>query len=61
MKRTAHSAAILFAVLAAMAALNACGQVRLPGGHVLKCSVEPKPGQATEPHDTPASTPLFLE
>ena len=46
-------------VTAALLVSAACSQ--LPRNWSLRCIVEPKPGQATEPHDTPTSAPELIQ
>ena len=55
-----HNRALVAAVVAA-ALLAGAACSHLPRDWSLRCIVEPKPGQATEPHDTPTSAPELVQ
>jgi hypothetical protein len=56
---TQKRALVAAAVAAALLASASCS--RLSRDWSLRCIVEPKPGQATEPHDTPTSVPELIQ
>jgi hypothetical protein len=56
---TPKRALIVWVVAAALMASAACSQLNRDWS--LRCIVGPKPGQATEPHDTPTSSPELIQ